>query len=110
MWLRRNLPRLPYLNRLILTTTTGNITSADALAPATSDRGGSDYRPVVGAIGEAVSELKPGGSAWFHDPVTGDKRLFSVLSDVGFVSPGTRIAVRNNSDNRIVVRPVVVVG
>jgi membrane-bound serine protease (ClpP class) len=110
MWLRKNLPRLPYLNRLILTTTTGNITAADALAPATIDRGGSDYRPVVGAIGEAVSELKPGGSASFHDPVSGEKRLFSVLSDVGFVPPGTRIAVRNNSDNRIVVRPVVVVG
>jgi membrane-bound serine protease (ClpP class) len=110
MWIRRNLPRLPYFNRLILTTTTGNITAEDALAPATSDRSGSDYRPVVGAIGEAVSELKPGGSASFHDPVTGQLRVFSVLSDVGFVPPGTRIAVRNNSDNRILVRPVVIVG
>ena len=25
MWLRRHLPRLPYLRRLILTTTTGNL-------------------------------------------------------------------------------------
>jgi hypothetical protein len=30
-----------------------------------------------------------------------------VISDVGYIARGTRIAVRNNSDNRIVVRPMV---
>jgi membrane-bound serine protease (ClpP class) len=107
MWLRRNLTRLPYLNRLILTTTTGNLDQADNLRPATFNTGGTDYRPVVGAIGETMSELKPGGSATFYDPITGEQRVFSVLSDVGYIPPGTRIAVRNNGDNRIVVRPIV---
>jgi membrane-bound serine protease (ClpP class) len=109
MWLRKNLTRLPYLNRLILTTTTGNLSDTDLSQPSMVDRGG-DYRPVVGAIGETLSELKPGGSASFHDPITGQPRVYSVLSDVGYVPPGTRIAVRNNGDNRIVVRPVVFVG
>jgi len=108
MWLRRNFTRLPYLRRLILTTTTGNLDPVDIAARRPQDSL-SDYRPVVGAIGEALSELKPGGSAAFFDPITGQQRVFSVLSDVGYVPRGTRIAVRNNGDNKVVVRPVVVV-
>ncbi|MDB5876145.1 MAG: hypothetical protein JWQ07_5587 [Ramlibacter sp.] len=107
MWLRRNFTRLPYLRRLILTTTTGNLDPADVARRQQESL--SDYRPVVGAIGEALSELKPGGNAAFYDPITGQRRVFPVLSDVGYVPPGTRIAVRNNGDNRVVVRPVVVV-
>jgi hypothetical protein len=107
MWLRRNFTRLPYLRRLILTTTTGNLDPADAARRLNDSL--SDYRPVVGAIGEAMSELKPGGNATFYDPVTGQRRVFPVLSDVGYVPPGTRIAVRSNGDNKVVVRPVVVV-
>jgi membrane-bound serine protease (ClpP class) len=101
MWLRRFLPKLPYLNRLILTTTTGNIDAPPTAANL------PEYRPIVGAIGEAISELKPGGSAAFLDPITGQTRAFSVVSDVGYIPRGTRLAVQNNSDNRIVVRPVV---
>jgi membrane-bound serine protease (ClpP class) len=108
MWLRRNFTRLPYLRRLILTTTTGNLDPVDTASRRPHDSL-SDYRPVVGAIGEALSELKPGGSAAFFDPITGQQRVFSVLSDVGYVPRGTRIAVRNNGDNKVVVRPVVVV-
>jgi membrane-bound serine protease (ClpP class) len=104
MWLRRYLPRLPYLNRLILNTTTGNLEDRSV----TSIDRGVEYRPVVGAVGETLSELKPGGSASFYDPITGDVRVFSVISDVGYVPRGTKIAVRNTGDNRIVVRPVVV--
>jgi membrane-bound serine protease (ClpP class) len=105
MWLRRHLPKIPYFNRLILTTTTGN------LGDETSPRHDShvhlaDYRPIPGAIGEALSELKPGGNAKFLDPITGEQRVFSVVSDVGYVASGTRLAVRSNGDNRIVVRPV----
>jgi len=68
----------------------------------------TDDRPLVGAIGEALSELKPGGSATFIDPMTGVRRVVSVLSDVGYVARGTRVAVRSTADNRVVVRPVVV--
>jgi membrane-bound serine protease (ClpP class) len=104
-WLRRYLPSMPYFNRLILTATTGNI--EDAAAPQRVT-GALDDRPMTGAIGEALSELKPGGSALFVDPITGARRVYSVLSDVGYVARGTRLAVRTTGDNRIVVRPVVV--
>jgi membrane-bound serine protease (ClpP class) len=105
-WLRRYLPRMPYFSRLILTATTGNMEEAVALPPRVPDV--TDDRPLVGAIGEALSELKPGGSATFIDPMTGVRRVVSVLSDVGYVPRGTRVAVRSTADNRIVVRPVVV--
>jgi membrane-bound serine protease (ClpP class) len=105
-WLRRYLPSMPYFNRLILTATTGNIDDT-AAAPRALDAAAADDRPIVGAIGEALSELKPGGSAVFVDPNTGARRIYSVLSDVGYVARGTRLAVRTTGDNRIVVRPVV---
>jgi membrane-bound serine protease (ClpP class) len=104
-WLRRYLPSLPYFNRLILTATTGNVDDVAGMARVAA---GVEYRPVVGAIGEALSELKPGGSATFADPITGGPRVFSVISEVGYVPRGTRLAVRSTGDNRIVVRPVVV--
>ena len=104
-WLRRYLPSLPYFNRLILTTTTGNLDGyvgePERVAPEAGDR------PPVGALGEVLTDLKPGGSATFVDPVTGGPRVVSVLSDVGYVPRGTRVAVRSTADNRIVVRPVV---
>ena len=105
LWLRRHLPKLPYLRRLILTTTTGNLNEL-ATTPRAADAPRAD-KPAVGAIGEAMSELKPGGSATFYDPITGDQRVFSVLSDVGYIPRGTKIAVRSTDDNRVVVRPIV---
>lgn len=107
-WLRRYLPSMPYFNRLILTATTGNIDDAGGAATARALEAVADDRPIVGAIGEAMSELKPGGSAVFIDPNTGARRIYSVLSDVGYIPRGTRLAVRTTGDNRIVVRPVVV--
>jgi membrane-bound serine protease (ClpP class) len=105
-WLRRYLPSLPYFNRLILTATTGNMGEVASMAAVVPEA--RDDRPLVGAIGEALSELKPGGSATFIDPMTGVRRVVSVLSDVGYVARGTRVAVRSTADNRVVVRPVVV--
>ena len=107
-WLRRYLPTMPYFNRLILTATTGNMDEVAAAAPERVADVRDDDRPLVGAIGEALSELKPGGSATFIDPMTGVRRVVSVLSDVGYVARGTRVAVRSTADNRVVVRPVVV--
>jgi membrane-bound serine protease (ClpP class) len=103
MAFRKYLPNMPYFNRLILTTTSGNIHEGGER----SEMHLADYRPVPGAIGEALSELKPGGSATFFDPVSGEPRVFSVISDVGYIPRGTRIAVRTNADNHVVVRPIV---
>ena len=63
-----------------------------------------DSWPFVGTIGEAVSELKPGGSARF--PFADDTRTTSVVSASGFVPPGSRIAVQEVHGTRVVVRQI----
>jgi len=105
MWFRRFLPKLPYFNRLILTATTGNLDQHSASAiPAQISSG---FRPIVGALGEALSELKPGGSATFYDSAIADVRVFSVISGAGYIPKGSKIVVLDNRDNRIIVRPEV---
>jgi membrane-bound ClpP family serine protease len=101
MWLRRFLPKLPYFNRLILTSTTGNIEPTTAQLGA----GGPAFAPIVGALGEALTELKPGGSAAFYDSAIADVRVFSVISGAGYVPRGTKVVVLDNRDNRLLVRP-----
>ena len=91
---------------------------ADALQPGvTWARWKSVLRHIVGlplsdadcatlteAIGRAVTDLKPGGSAEF--PFADDRRVTQVVSDSGFVNAGTKLAVREVHGNRVVVRPI----
>lgn len=98
-WLRRYLPAIPYFKRLILTETSGHVGTTPAVG-ATS----SDVWPFVGTVGNAVSELKPGGSARF--PFGGDSRITSVVSANGFVPPGKKIAVLEVHGSRVVVRAI----
>lgn len=100
-WLSRFLPKMPYFNRLVLTATSGNL-------PAT---GIPESRPIgevawppIGAIGRAVSELRPGGSAEFFDARTSDTRITSVVSENGFLAVGTEVVVRELVGPSIVVR------
>ena len=104
-WLRRYLPRLPYLNRLILTTVSGDIHAADNTVTAPMQQIGDRFVPAVGAFADAVSELRPGGSASFYDPTIADVRVLSVISAAGYVARGQKLVVLDNSDNRILVRP-----
>jgi len=98
IWLRKYLPAIPYFKRLILTETSGG-TVPLALHPIKPDSW-----PFIGTIGEAVSELKPGGSARF--PFADDTRMTSVVSASGFVPPGSKIAVQEVHGTRVVVRQV----
>ena len=61
--------------------------------------------PAIGDIGVAVSELKPGGSVKFITESYPDGRIAAVISDSGFVRPGTTVVVREVAGNRVVVRP-----
>ena len=103
MWLRKHLPKLPYFKRLILTATTGNLDQPAAFS--SSNDALSSFRPIVGALGEALSELKPGGSATFYDSAIADVRVFSVISGAGYIPQGSKVVVLDNRDNRIIVRP-----
>jgi membrane-bound serine protease (ClpP class) len=101
LWLRRYLPKLPYLNRLVL---------KSAARPAIAGMGDAsgimveDSWPFVGTVGKAVSDLKPGGTAEF--PYADDRRITAVVSDSGFVAAGTKLSVREVHGSRIVVRPI----
>lgn len=99
-WLRRYLPRLPYLNRLILTTTVG---SESGMVGSLTGIDPYEQAPAVGATGLAMTDLRPGGSAQFRD-AAGGTHIVSVVSDSGFVDQGTPLVVYHVEGNRIVVR------
>jgi membrane-bound serine protease (ClpP class) len=96
-WLRRYLPKLPFLNRLILSTPDGT----PSTLPATDETAW----PRAGDRGRAVTDLKPGGSAQFADPAAGDERIVSVVSDRGYVAAGTEVIAQETGGGRVVVRP-----
>jgi len=100
VWLQKYLPKLPYFNRLILTTTSGGapMLNSASIAPENS-------WPGVGTAGVAVTDLRPGGSAEFLDLSVGNSRPVAVISETGFVPAGSKLIVRESRGNRIVVRP-----
>jgi membrane-bound serine protease (ClpP class) len=98
VWLQRYLPRLPYLNRLILTTTSGDL----VVANPTFESGGT--WPVVGSRGRVVTDLRPGGTAAFRDESISDDRITDVVSDSGFVPAGREVVVREVRGSHVVVR------
>ncbi|MGA2230149.1 MAG: hypothetical protein ABSH22_04410 [Tepidisphaeraceae bacterium] len=97
-WMNRYLPKVPYFKRIILTNVSGG-----GMNPAPQIVAGGVWPP-VGSVGKAVSELKPGGSAEFFDQTIADRRVASVVSESGFVPPGSKVIVREVAGNRIVVQ------
>lgn len=103
-WLNRYLPKMPYLNRLILTATSG---AAAPTAAMGRPEASSSVWPPIGSIGRAATDLRPGGSAEFYDPSIADSRPIAVISDSGYVIKGAKLEVREVGGTRIIVRPVV---
>jgi membrane-bound serine protease (ClpP class) len=99
-WLNRYLPKLPYFNRLILNTTVGS--TEDPLAATQRVAGW----PLIGAVGRAVTDLRPGGAAEFFDDAISDRRITDVISDSGYVRGGSDVVVREVEGTRVVVRAV----
>jgi membrane-bound serine protease (ClpP class) len=95
MWLNRFLPRMPYFNRIVLTTAG----SEDEVVGGPRVTG-----PAVGDAGVAVTDLKPGGSVRFIIENYPEGRVASVISDNGYVAAGSTVVVREARGNRIVVR------
>jgi len=102
VWLSRYLPALPYFGRLILTTTSP--TPGPTVASATPSAGPS--WPLVGATGVAITDLRPGGTAQFPDPATGDYRIAPVVSESGYLTANTKIIVRELRGSYAIVRTV----
>ena len=122
-WLKRYLPQTPYFNRLILPEPTDGPAAA-AVSPAaagphvppvvvppvpglvpTAVAAPEDRWPFVGTVGQAVSDLKPGGSVRF--PYADDTRVAAVVSQSGYVRAGAKVVVREVHGNHVVVREVV---
>lgn len=85
------LPTVPYANRLILkppTEETGDV-------PA-----GSTPARLLGAVGVAVSTLRPAGKAQFGE------EFLDVVAEGDFVEPGTRLQIIEIEGNRIVVKEI----
>ena len=99
--LRKILPRMPMLSRLILTETSGGHVPTSAGAP---HKVGDDVWPFVGSIGVAVSDLRPGGTVRF--PYGADTRNASVVCAAGFVGSGAKVVVEEARGNRVVVRAI----
>ena len=99
--LRPFLPRLPFFNKLVLTTVSGN----DPPLRHSAEVRPENAWPGVGTAGVATTDLRPGGSAAFGDLSTGDDRTVAVVSEAGYVTAGTKLVVREARGNRIVVRP-----
>ena len=104
LWLRRYLPRVPYFNRLVLSTVSGAPKPAAAAVFGPASEASADAWPFVGTVGRAVTDLRPGGTAEF--PFGDDSRTASVVTEAGFVSAGTKLAVLEVRGSRIVVKPV----
>jgi membrane-bound serine protease (ClpP class) len=104
LWVRKYLPKLPYLNRLVLQGPVPATAGAPLGAAAGVPLVGETW-PFVGTVGRAVSDLKPGGSAEF--PYGDDRRNTAVISDSGYVTAGTKVVVREVHGNRVVVRNLI---
>lgn len=98
-WLQRYLPRLPYFNRLILNTTSGDVLGA-------SGGQATGIWPAIGSRGRVVTDLRPGGTVEFRDESIDDNRIADVISDSGFVAAGQEVAVREVHGTHVVVRAV----
>lgn len=93
------LPKTPYMKRLVLTATVGGTTLDEHNHPAVAVAW-----PAVGAIGTAVTDLRPGGTAAFHDPQLGDVRQVDVISDAGYIPAGEKVVAREVAADHITVR------
>jgi membrane-bound serine protease (ClpP class) len=98
LWIQRYLPKLPYVNKLILMTPQGAVEAVDQPTAAPW--------PVLGSIGTAVTDLRPSGTAEFADETIGDVRSAEVVSDSGFVRAGARVVVCKVRGARVVVKTV----
>jgi len=101
MWLRRYLPNIPYFNKLILTSTTGNV----ATLPPPGERVRHDLWPFVGTVGVAATDLLPGGSVEF--PYGNATRPAAVVSANGFVPAGAKVVVEDIQGSSVRVRAAV---
>ena len=108
-WLSRYIQKTPFARGLILNTVVGSTTDQPPRRPGEVEGGATDPTadpawPAVGAVGRAVTDLRPGGGASFATGDAAVSRVIDVVSDRGFVRSQSEIIVKSVSGNRVVVR------
>lgn len=98
VWLSKYLPSLPYFGRLVLATPAATTSVETSTLPAW---------PAVGEVGRTTTPLRPGGAAEFPNATGTDVRVFSVVSESGFLPAGSPVVVREVGGGRVVVRSTV---
>jgi membrane-bound ClpP family serine protease len=90
-----SLPNIPLLNRMVLTPPTEEeeMLSATGLS-------NSGLAQLLGAIGVAVTPLRPAGKAQFGE------QFMDVMAEGDYVAPGCRVQVIEVEGNRMVVKEV----
>ena len=96
--LNRYLPRIPFLNEMVLTPP-GVAVDAD-LEPRLAPEAEQARQELVGSVGAALTVLRPAGKARING------RLMDVVSDGPFVDAGQAVEVVRVNGNRVVVRAV----
>ncbi|MEO2090365.1 MAG: NfeD family protein, partial [Gemmataceae bacterium] len=91
----RYLPKVPYANRMVLAPTADREATDPTILP-----GAAQAANLLGAIGVATTVLRPAGTVQFGD------EFVDVVSDGGFIAPGTRVQVVEVEGTRIVVKEV----
>lgn len=91
----RYLPKVPYANRMVLAPTAEREATDPTVLP-----GAAQAANLLGAIGVATTVLRPAGTVQFGD------EFVDVVSDGGFIPPGTRVQVVEVEGTRIVVKEV----
>ncbi len=91
----RYLPNIPYANRLALAPPDDTAAHATANLPGATQAAG-----LIGAVGIAVTVLRPAGTVRFADD------FVDVVTEGSYVPAGVRVQVVEVEGNRIVVREV----
>jgi membrane-bound serine protease (ClpP class) len=89
-----SLPNLPFLHRMVLKP------PAEDAEPNAANLSNSGMLALLGAIGVAVTHLRPAGKAQFGE------QFVDVLAEGGYVAPGGRVRVVEIEGPRIVVKEV----
>jgi membrane-bound serine protease (ClpP class) len=94
-WIGRYLPRLPIFGKIALPEPAG-----PTISPATA----TIEWPTVGALGRAVTVLRPGGTAEFPNSSGSEFNVFPAVSENGFLPAGSPVIVRDVGGGRVLVR------
>ncbi len=95
--LAKFLPRIPYANRMVLAPPSD---SSEGERPESFVPGAAQASKLLGAVGIAVTVLRPAGSVRFGD------QYVDVVTDGMYVQAGARVRVIEVEGNRIVVKEV----